>query len=219
MRGTVPPGELIHIPEVERFFRARRKAARLAREAQQQQGVIQNQVHEAEMGENLPPPPPPGRPRMGDYGLAHNRGQLTHIFHPANPVAFDIKNSVLQGLRENRYEGRDTQCPHEHLSRFYETFQYCVAPGNITEDQKKLRLFAFTLIGRAKDWLLALPSGTIQSWDELELKFLERFFPMSKYWEKKHEISNFRQGESESLYDAPHMTLVRSLKRKYSLKG
>jgi hypothetical protein len=50
--------------------------------------------------------------------------------------------------------------------------------------------------------LLSLPSGTIQKWDELELKFLEKYFPMSKYWEKKQEISNFRQGQSESLYDA-----------------
>jgi len=72
----------------------------------------------------------------------------------------------------------------------------------VIEDQNKLRLFAFTLTGRAKHWLLTLPSGTIQTWDELELKFLEKYFPMSKYWEKKHEISNFRQGESESFYDA-----------------
>ena len=58
------------------------------------------------------------------------------------------------------------------------------------------------MTGRAKDWLLSLPSGTIQTWDELELKFLEGIFPMSKYWEKKHETSNFKQGDSESLYDA-----------------
>jgi len=56
----------------------------------------------------------------------------------------------------------------------------------VRDDQKKLRLFAFTLTEKAKDWLLTLPSGTIQTWDELELKFLERFYPMSKYWEKKN---------------------------------
>jgi len=48
---------------------------------------------------------------------------------------------------------------------------------------------------------LTLP-GTIQTWDELELKFMEKFFPMSKYLDKKQEIANFRQGESELLYDA-----------------
>jgi hypothetical protein len=58
------------------------------------------------------------------------------------------------------------------------------------------------LTGRAKDWLLTIPNGTVQTWEELELKFLEKYFPMSKYWEKKMEISNFKQGENESLYDA-----------------
>jgi len=71
--------------------------------------------------------------------------------------------------------------PHEHLSRFYETCEFCVPTANVTDDQKKLRLFAFTLIGRAKDCMLTLPSGTTQTWDELELKLLERFFLMSKY--------------------------------------
>ena len=42
-----------------------------------------------------------------------------------------------------------------------------------------------------------IPNGTVQTWEELELKFLEKYFPMSKYWEKKMEISNFKQGESE----------------------
>jgi len=92
--------------------------------------------------------------------------------------------------------------PHEHLSRFAETFEFCVPPATVTDSQKKLRLFPFTLTGKARDWLLSLPSGTIQTWDELELKFLEKYFPMSKYWDKKMEIQNLKQGESEFLYDA-----------------
>ncbi|PNX87506.1 hypothetical protein L195_g043595 [Trifolium pratense] len=32
------------------------------------------------------------------------------------------------------------------------------------------------LAGHAKNWLQCLPSGTIQAWNELEDKFLERFF-------------------------------------------
>ncbi|XP_039688640.1 uncharacterized protein [Medicago truncatula] len=74
--------------------------------------------------------PPAAWPKLGDYGLANHRGRLTHVFQPANPVAFDIKAS------------------------------------------------------------------------ELELKFLEKYFPMSKYSDKKQEIAGFRQGEGESLYDA-----------------
>jgi hypothetical protein len=70
----------------------------------------------------------------------------------------------------------------------------------VTENQKKLQLFALTLTGRAKDWLHALPNGTIQKWDELEEKFLK--FPLSKLLEKRAEISSFEQGDTESLYDS-----------------
>jgi len=72
----------------------------------------------------------------------------------------------------------------------------------VTDSQKKLRLFPFTLTRRARDWLLTIPSRTIQTWEELELKFLEKYFPMSKYWDTKMEIQNFKQGDTESLYDA-----------------
>ena len=146
---------------------------------------------------NLPP-----RPKLGDYGLANHRGRLTHTFQPANPVAFDIKTSVQNGLKDRQYDGTEATSPHEHLSHFAETCDFFVPPATVTEDQKKLRLFPFTLTGRAKDWLLSIPNGTIQTWEKLELRFLEKYFPMSKYWDKKQEISKFRQGESESLYDA-----------------
>ncbi|KEH25741.1 hypothetical protein MTR_6g033930 [Medicago truncatula] len=93
----------------------------------------------------------------------HNRGHHTNVFQPANPVALDIKTSVYNGLKERQYDGSDDMSPHEHLT-------------HVTDDQKKLRLIAFTLTGKAKDyWLITIPSVTIQTKDELELKFLKYF--------------------------------------------
>ena len=56
------------------------------------------------------------------------------------------------GLRENQYDGGSLQDPYEHLSIFYESCLFC-CPDGVTEDQKKLRLFALTLVGRSKEWL------------------------------------------------------------------
>ncbi|GAU10626.1 hypothetical protein TSUD_421080, partial [Trifolium subterraneum] len=75
-------------------------------------------------------------------------------------------------------------------------------PPAVTESNKKLRLFALSLTGRAKDWIDTLPPNTITSWDELELKFRERYFPIHKFLERRNDITNFEQGDSESLYDA-----------------
>ncbi|GAU10176.1 hypothetical protein TSUD_423190, partial [Trifolium subterraneum] len=72
----------------------------------------------------------------------------------------------------------------------------------VSESNKKLRLFPLSLTGRAKDWIDTLPPNTIASWDELELKFRERYFPIHKFLERWNDITNFEQGDSESLYDA-----------------
>ena len=62
--------------------------------------------------------PQPPRPKLRDYGLANHRGRLTHTFQPANPVSFDIKTSVQNGLKEKHFDRTDAMSPHEHLSHF-----------------------------------------------------------------------------------------------------
>jgi len=97
---------------------------------------------------------PPTRPKLGDYGLANHRGHLTHTFRPGNPAALDIKSTVLNGLRDKQFDGTENMSLHEHLSRFAETCEFCVPPATVTESQKRLRLFPFTLTGKARDWLI-----------------------------------------------------------------
>ena len=196
---------MLYDPEIEKITKANRKAAQLARSAEPsfrtphtnptlfEPKTITTPV--IKMGDVDPPP----RPLMGDYGMAANHGHHTHVFEPTNPIAFEIKTSVHNGLKENQYERRDIMIPHEHHIR--PKYHRRPPPPNVTEDQNMLRLFAFTLTWRAKYWLLFILSGTIQTWKELEVKFLDRFFPMSKYWEKKAEITSFKQGETKSLYD------------------
>lgn len=97
-------------------------------------------------------------------------------------LTFDIKNFVLSGLREKSFDGNAIRDPCAHLAHFYETTSMC-KPTDISEDHVKLRLFRFSLIGKAKDWLLCLPNGTIQTWKELEERFLERFFTTTQFSE------------------------------------
>ncbi|GAU10206.1 hypothetical protein TSUD_421460, partial [Trifolium subterraneum] len=122
-------------------------------------------------------------------------------FQPVNPVSFDIKNTMLSALKENQFSGSESEFPNIHLAQFYEACGY-TDPTGVSESNKKLRLFPLSLTGRAKDWIDTLPPNTIASWDELELKFRERYFPIHKFLERRNDITNFEQGDSESLYDA-----------------
>ncbi|KAK2356558.1 hypothetical protein QL285_093887 [Trifolium repens] len=92
--------------------------------------------------------------------------------------------------------------PWDHLSKFSETCQIQKVPKNVTEDQKKMYLFVFSLTGPAKDWLQCLPRGSIATWKELEDEFLETFFTHTLFQKRKSEILSFKQHESETLCEA-----------------
>lgn len=110
-------------PEIVRTARANRKVVRLLRLSQSVPPSARTQIPVPELAEaetaTSPkssimgdPQPPPARPKLGDYGLANHRGRLTHTFQPANPVAFDIKTSVQNGLKERQYDGSEAMRTH-----------------------------------------------------------------------------------------------------------
>ncbi|WJX89503.1 hypothetical protein P8452_71495 [Trifolium repens] len=153
------------------------------------------------MGDAVPPPPPPPERTLGDYGQRNNAGDANLGFQPINPVSFDIKNTVLNALKENQYTGAATQCPNLHLEYFYEACDY-IDPPNISDSDKKLRLFKLSLAGGARDWIDTLPPNTIGTWDALATKFKDRYFPIHKFLERRNDITTFEQGDAESLHDA-----------------
>lgn len=85
-----------------------------------------------------------------DYCKGTDEEQVSEGFVLAYPSNFDIKSYVLSGLREILFDRNTIRDPLAHLARFYEIALMC-KPTFVTEDLVKLRLFGFSLIGRAKD--------------------------------------------------------------------
>lgn len=63
----------------------------------------------------------------------------------------------------------------------------------------QLRLFTFTLIGKATIWLDEIPHGSITTGNELRTQLLDQFVFPSKIWQLSDEIYNFRQSHLEAL--------------------
>jgi hypothetical protein len=214
MRGKASEA-LLFDPEIEKTAKANRKATKLAKEVASQ-AYLERETSEEEIsssshfseeepiemeGHQEANPPVQPRRTLGDYGQPNDVGVANLGFQPANPIAFDIKNTVLSALKEDQYSGAESQCPNLHLGRFYEACDYTDPPG-VSESDKRLRLFKHSLTGRAKDWLDTIPPGTINTWVELESLFKARFFPVHKFVERRREIQNFEQGDNETLHDA-----------------
>ena len=70
-------------------------------------------------------------------------------------------------------------------------------------DIVKLRLFPFSLRGRAKEWLLSLPKNNIDSWTKCKDAFIGIYYPPAKIIKLRSNIMNFRQNDTEHVCNAP----------------
>ena len=62
-----------------------------------------------------------------------------------------------------------------------------------------LRAFPFSLVGKKKTWHQSHPNKSLNNWEEVEEKFIARFFPSSRFICAKSTITTFSQGFDEPL--------------------
>ena len=97
------------------------------------------------------------------------------ICTPIAPPAFkadfyEIKPALLNLVMKEQFSGISTDDAASHLNNFVELCEmqkYKDVDGDII----KLKLFPFSLRGRAKDWLLYLPRNSIDSWTKMQRCF------------------------------------------------
>ncbi|GJY85126.1 reverse transcriptase domain-containing protein [Tanacetum coccineum] len=73
---------------------------------------------------------------------------------------------------------------------------------NVPSTSVKLMLFPISLEGAARIWLEKEPPRSIIIWDDLVLKFINKFFPPSKTTKLRIEITRFQQRFDETFYEA-----------------
>ena len=101
-----------------------------------------------------------------------------------------LKSITLQLLQAIQFHGLTHEDPNPHILNFLEVCD-TVKYNGVSDEAIRLRLFPFSLKEKAKNWLIAEPSDSITSWDELVNKFLARFFPPAKAAKLRIDINNF----------------------------
>ncbi|KAG6421491.1 hypothetical protein SASPL_118045 [Salvia splendens] len=131
-----------------------------------------------------PKPPPPEQAEMAfvdnDSGIgslqAHDEKEPTHaIVVTPGMRTIAIKPGVLAIL--SHFYGLSKECPYAFLEEFC---RYCdiqpILAGSTSEDYR-LKAIPFVLKGEAGIWLSRLPEGSIKTWAEFRMIFLDSFFP------------------------------------------
>ncbi|KAG9453395.1 hypothetical protein H6P81_006299 [Aristolochia fimbriata] len=169
-------------PELERSLLNRRRSGQSAMEGQnQEEGAEKTMEH---------------------YVQSNPNAQRSAIVRPEVPSNFEIKTQILSMIQNNyQFGGLSHEEPNEHIEKFLEicdTFRF----KDVTNEAVWLRLFPFTLRDRAKNWYHMLPPESIRTWEELQRKFLGKYFPPAKTIKLRIAISNLMQEHDEQFYEA-----------------
>ena len=101
---------------------------------------------------------------------------------------FELKPQIIHLLPT--FHGLDREDTYMQVKYFLEicaTYKF----QNFTDDFIRLRLFPFSLKGKAKAWLNSLLHGSITSWEPLFTKFLSKIFPIAKTNALRSEMVDF----------------------------
>jgi hypothetical protein len=123
----------------------------------------------------------PENTNLCDFTSTNNNNFFcTHIAPPAPEAAFyEIKPALLNLVMKEQFSGVSNDDVASHLNNFVdlcEMKKYKDVDGDII----KLKLFPFSLRGRAKEWLLSLPRNSIDSWVKCKDAFIGKYYPPTK---------------------------------------
>nr|GEV01800.1 reverse transcriptase domain-containing protein [Tanacetum cinerariifolium] len=90
---------------------------------------------------------------------------------------------------------------NNHLDKFLRVTQ-SIKVNRVTDDALRLYLFPHSLTHHATAWFERLPRNSINTFEQMDKMFLEKYFPPSMVTKLRSEITNFRQRPDESLFKA-----------------
>ena len=113
---------------------------------------------------------------------------------------FEIKTGLIMMVQASPFCGKANEDATTHLQQFLKLYSTFVING-VSQDAIRLRLFLFSLLGRAKQWFYA-NKAAVDTWGKCAKAFLSKFFPMGKTNALRGRISNFQQVSNESIPEA-----------------
>ena len=109
--------------------------------------------------------------------------------------------AIVHKINEIAFQGKEGEDPRLHIANFIEL---CTAlrPINVNIEAMKLKLFHFSLKGKALDWYRDLKNDIIVTWGNCVSIFLKRFVPQKELIEARDQIFSCVQMIGETFFQA-----------------
>jgi hypothetical protein len=140
----------------------------------------------------------PENTKLCDFTSTKNNDFICTPIAPPAPEAnfYEIKPALLNLVMKEQFSGASFDDAAAHLNNFVELCEM-QKYENVDSNIIKLKLFPFSLRGRAKDWSLSLPRNSINSWDKCKDAFIGKYYPPAKIIALNSDIMKFRQFDNE----------------------
>jgi hypothetical protein len=92
--------------------------------------------------------------------------------------AFELKPPLINMVQASQFYGKTHEYMSAHLQHFLEIYSTFTIKG-VTRDATLLRLFTFSLLGKAKQWFYTNKDKN-NIWENCSTAFLAKFFLMGK---------------------------------------
>ena len=110
--------------------------------------------------------------------------------------SFEVCPGLLNLIAKEQFGGSASEDASMHLHDFCEICDMQKFK-NVENNIIKLKLFPFSLRGKAKEWLLSLPNASINSWDDLKEAYIKKYYPPVKILQNRNSILSFKQFDNE----------------------
>jgi len=123
------------------------------------------------------------------HGDGRGRGTLEDYLALTSPIKFnsiawstinatnmEMKLALIHLVQSNQFNGLTHENPYIDLSTFLEICN-TVKIHQVPDEAICLSLFSFSLAGNAKAWLNSFPQNSLNDWDDVVAKFLNKYFP------------------------------------------
>jgi hypothetical protein len=123
----------------------------------------------------------PENTKLCDFTSTNNSDFIYTPIAPPAPAAnfYEIKPTLLNLIMKEQFSGASTEDAAAHLNNFVELCEM-QKYKDVESDIIKLKLFPFSLRGKAQDWLLSLTKNSIDSWAKCKDAFIGRYYPPAK---------------------------------------
>ncbi|KAK9166709.1 hypothetical protein Scep_001900 [Stephania cephalantha] len=120
---------------------------------------------------------------------------------PADISELELRSSLINMVHNNLFNGLASEDSVARMKNFLENCVTIHITG-VTKEIIKMRLFPFSLSGKAKSKFEGLNAGSMTSRADINERFLDKFFPLLKVSERKLEINKSEKDDTESLNEA-----------------